>query len=200
MNDEDKIWFSGIFPYFRMLKRINELLILLISNNPNMEEQEDNFLDLTTELLRILPFKLIKDVDTKEVTGIELLKKDGILLLKEYFNDLEKDYNDIINNNFIELVQIIKIRNKFVHEPHNIKCVCFSCGGKHAYVGFEYKEEYLELNTDYLIEIIKELNIVFEKIKIKFESKVSELDEKDKEHPYILNLFNNYFENYNSNL
>ena len=64
MKEEDKIWFNGVYPYFRMQKEINNLLILLKKFNTDMEEQEDNFLKLTTELLRILPFKI--DVDKKD--------------------------------------------------------------------------------------------------------------------------------------
>ena len=57
MREEDKIWFNGVYPYFRMQKEINNLLILLKKFNTDMEEQEDNFLKLTTELLRILPLR-----------------------------------------------------------------------------------------------------------------------------------------------
>lgn len=199
MNEEDKIWFSGVYSYFRMQKEINNLLILLKKFNPNMEEQEDNFLRLTTELLRILPFKL--EVDKKDnsiITGIYLLVNDGILLLSKEFSFLENDYNNIINTYFVDLVQIIKVRNKYIHEPHNIKCTMFLCGGKNAKAGFKYKEEYYELNTDSLIKIIKEINCVFRKIQTKFEDVVERLNEKDKNHPYIENMKNNYFLDYNN--
>lgn len=201
MKEEDKIWFNGVYPYFRMQKEINNLLILLKKFNTDMEEREDNFLKLTTELLRILPFKI--DVDKKDnsiITGIHLLMNDGILLLNNYFPYLKNDYNNIINTYFIDLVQIIKIRNKYIHEPHNIKCTMFLCGGNNAKAGFKYKEEYYELNTDSLIKIIKEINKVFEKIKEKFRNKVDELSDEEQSHPYIQNVFNYYFENYNKDI
>ena len=201
MKEEDKIWFNGVYPYFRMQKEINNLLILLKKFNTDMEEQEDNFLKLTTELLRILPFKI--DVDKKDnsiITGIHLLMNDGILLLNNYFPYLKNDYNNIINTYFIDLVQIIKIRNKYIHEPHNIKCTMFLCGGNNDKAGFKYKEEYYELNTDSLIKIIKEINIVFNKIKEKFRNKVDELSDEEQSHPYIQNVFNYYFENYNKDI
>lgn len=200
MADEDKIWFNGIYPYFRMLKRINELLLLLKENNTNMEEQEDNFLELTSVLIRLIPYKLEYDRNKNIITGIKLIKSDGILLLGEYLNDIERDYDKILKNNFVELVQIIKIRNKYIHEPHNIKCVCFTCGGNNAYACFKYKETNYELNTEKLVEIIKKLNDVYKKIELYFLYKVNELEEKDKDHPYILNMINNYFKDYNSNL
>lgn len=198
MSEEDKVWFNGVYPYFRMQKEINNLLILLKKFNPNIEEQEDNFLRLTTELLRILPFKLEVDKnDNSIITGIHLLVNDGILLLSKEFSYLENDYNNIINMYFADLVQIIKVRNKYIHEPHNIKCSMFLCGGNNAEASFKYKEEHYELNTDSLIEIIKEINIVFNKIKEKFKNKVNELTDEEKEHPYIKNIFENYFEDYN---
>ena len=200
MNDEDKIWFNGIYPYFRMLRKINELLLLLMQNNPQMEEQENIFLEITSELLRLLPYKLEYKKDKKEITGIKLLMNDGILLLSKYLNNIESDYNMILKDNFDELVQTIRIRNKYIHEPHNIKCVCFTCGGNNTYAGFEYKEDFLELNTEKLIEIVKKLNDIYKKIEIQFLDKVNELSEIDKNHPYILNMINNYFKDYNSKL
>lgn len=200
INEEDRIWFNGIYPYLRMLKKINKLLILLIRDNTSIEEQEDNFLELTSELLRILPFKLEIDNKTKTIIGIKILTTDGILLLKEYFEDLEKDYTNIVNTNFVELVETIKIRNKYIHEPHNIKCVYFSCGGNNTHACFEYKRQHFELNTDLLIKLIIELNNVFEKIKLKFKNKVDELNDEEKSHPYIQNILNNYWKNYNSEL
>lgn len=200
MDKEDKVWFDGVYPYFRMLKKINELLLLLKENNPKMEEQEDNFLELTSELLRLIPYKIEYDKDEDIITGIKLLKSDGIMLLSEYFNNIESDYTNILNDNFAELIQIIKIRNKFIHEPHNIKCVCFTCGGNNTYACFKYKDTILELDTERLIEIIKKLNDVYKKIELKFLNKVNELEENEKNHSYILNMKNNYFKDYNSKL
>lgn len=192
MNKKDKVWFNGIYPYFRMLKKINKLLVLQVNLTPHLEKQEDNFFELTSELLRILPFK----IDMEKMT-IQLLKKDGILLLKDYFDDLENDYESIVNDNFKTLFQIIKIRNKYIHEPHNIKCVDFSYSRGHTRAGFKYKNEYFELGTEEIIKIVEGLNNTFEKIQIKCKNKVAELDEKDKDHPYILNLIDNYFMDYN---
>lgn len=198
MNQKDKIWVNGIYPYFRILKRINNLLVLLIKENYNMEQQEDVFLELTSELLRILPFKLEQNKET--IIGIKLLNKSGILLLEKYFKDLNNDYVQIINDNFVSLVQIIKIRNKYIHEPHNIKCICFICGGKSTRAGFKYKNENLDLNTDSLVKIIREINCVFYKIQIKFEKYINNLDEDEQNHPYILNMKNNYLLDYNKKL
>ena len=200
MDKEDKVWFDGVYPYFRMLKKINELLLLLKENNPKMEEQEDNFLELTSELLRLIPYKIEYDKDEDIITGIKLLKSDGIMLLSEYLNDIESDYDIILKDNFVELVQIIKIRNKYIHEPHNIRCVCFTCGSNNTDACFEYRETIYELNTEKLVEIIKKLNDVYKKIELKFLNKVNELEENEKNHSYILNMKNNYFKDYNSKL
>ena len=200
MNSEDKVWCNGIYPYFRILKRINELLILLIKESYDIEQKEDFFLELTSELLRVLPFKLEYDKKSKIITGIKLLDNSGILLLEKYFKDLKNDYTQIINDNCIALIQIIKIRNRYIHEPHNIKCICFVCGCNSTRAGFEYKNEKLDLNTDSLIKIIKEINSIFRKIQIKFEKYVEKLEEKDKVHPYVLNMKKNYLLDYNKNL
>lgn len=197
MKEEDKIWMNGVYPYFRIQKEINNLLILLKKFNTNIEEQEDNFFKLSTELLRILPFKLVHEKDINIVTGINLLTGDGILLLKNYFPYLENDYKHIINNYFVDFVQIVKIRNKYMHEPHNINCTMFVCSGNNAMAGFKYKKNYYGLNTDSLIKIVKEINIVFNKIKEDFKNKVNELSSEEKANPYIQNVFDNYYDDYN---
>ena len=191
MNEEDREWFNGIYPYLKMLVKINYKLDELVKDNNDekvIEHEADIFFDLSSELIRLLPFKLDYD-ESKEVTmGITLVKKDGILLLKNHFDEIENDYKEIIDKYFADLVQIIKIRNKYIHEPHNIKCDCFVFGRDHAYASFKYKEENYELSTDSLVEIVDQLNNSFKKIEKKFKLKINDLDIIERDHPYIKNV------------
>lgn len=51
-------WISFIYTYFRMLEKINNTLKITINNNTDMreDEKEDNFFEITTQLLRLIPF------------------------------------------------------------------------------------------------------------------------------------------------
>ena len=198
MNKEDKIWLEGIYPYFRILKKINELLIQLKNDNIEIEAIEDDFLELSSEMLRLLPYKL--DYDEGTICGIDVIGENGILLLDKYFGFIKINYDKITKEYFTELSQIIIIRNKYIHEPHNIKCVCFTFGKNDSYACFKYKNKSFSINTNKLTNIIKDINDVFQKIKIKFLNEIEKLESKDKDHPYIINIITNYFDNYNSNL
>lgn len=168
MNEEDREWFNGIYPYLRMLVKMNYMLDDLVKFDKSIENKVDIFFDLSSELMRLLPYKLEYDKNTGIIMKIDLLTNDGILLLRRHFDNLENDYQKMIDKYFVDLVQIIKIRNKYIHEPHNIQCDCFLFGDNHAYAGFKYKKEDYELNTNSLIEIVHSLNNTFKEIEKKF--------------------------------
>ena len=71
MKEEDKIWFNGVYPYFRMQKEINNLLILLKKFNTDMEEQEDNFIsEFIEELKNALENTINKKQNRKEENNV----------------------------------------------------------------------------------------------------------------------------------
>lgn len=193
MTENDREWFNGCSVYFRILNKINELLLKIISDNMELqpEENEEYFYEMANQLLRLLPYT----VDTKN--NVAKLLDDGILLLKKYFVDIKQDYENIINKYSDILIKIIKIRNKFIHEPHNIKWA-YTVGGKTSCsIGLYYKNDLQTISTIELTEIVISLNNAYKKILKQFKDKVDELEEEQKNHPYIENVLKFDFDYYN---
>lgn len=128
--------------------------------------------------------------------NVAKLLDDGILLLKKYFVDIKQDYENIINKYSDILIKIRKIRNKFIHEPHNIKWA-YTVGGKTSCsIGLYYKNDLQTISTIELTEIVISLNNAYKKILKQFKDKVDELEEQ-KNHPYIENVLKFDFNYYN---
>ena len=171
-----------------MLDNINNDLTEIIRNNANNDiyKKIELFYNITSELLRLLPYKYIKEEDK-----IVLDNKSGILLLSDKVDFLEEKYTKILT--FSEyhkvLMDMHKIRNKYIHEPHNISCA-FSVGGASiCFMGLYYKTQLLSISSVTLSPIVYYLNKVFDKIKSDA-LKVIEQNDKYKEYPYYDKLIN----------
>lgn len=151
-----------IYTYFEILKNINLSFRKLIKYNLKIEEKEDLFYIISGEILRLFPFKIKYDENNNFLYELE---NDGIMLLKEEIKDLNDIYKNILEKHYTILFQIKTIRNKYEHEPHNIKCVCFMNGKIYTEAIFKYKEKNLTLNTLDLYEFIFDINNEFKKIK-----------------------------------
>jgi len=159
-----------MYPYFRMLATINENLNTLINTNIDRapHENEELFYQLASELVRLLPCKFNYKYDgTIDYTKTALDKKTGVLLLSAEVPFLLQKYEHIIANVKCSkaLSAITRIRNKYEHEPHNIR-FAFSVGGNTSCsLSLTYKTEYLTISTIYLSNIILELNRIFDEVK-----------------------------------
>ena len=179
MNEEQRVWMNGIYPYLRMLVRINENFLKL-SNRLTEKNTEDIFFDMSTDLLRLLPYK-IKD----EKVCILILLNDGIIKLKKYFDFLKEDYKKILEKHSNILIDIIKIRNKYIHEPHNINWTGYLYSENNCYMEFLYENEIYQMNTEDLKKIIFQLNSIFIEIQEKFRTEINNLSNDMQDHPYI---------------
>lgn len=179
---------NNLYPYFKMLDNINNDLTELIKNNKDNDlyKNEELFYKITSELLRILPYKYNKNDDK-----LKLDRNSGILLLNNKINYIEEKYTKILDFEYFYdvLKDIHIIRNKYIHEPHNISCA-FSVGGTSiCSMGLYYKTQLLSISSISLTPIIYYLNKVFEMIK-KDAMNLIEKNEKYKEYPYYKTFIN----------
>ena len=195
MKYETTNYINNLYPYFKILENINNDLKEVIRHNKNNEsyQNEELFYNITSELLRLLPYKY-----NKKDKSIILDNKSGILLLADRIDYIENQYNKILNfDRFHDVLKDIhKIRNKYIHEPHNISCA-FSVGGTSYSMCLYYKTQLLSISSISLVPIVYYLNKVFEMIKI-YAIKLIEQDEKYKDYPYYEIIKNFNFNKQNS--
>lgn len=152
---------EGLYPYFRILNKINKNLTSLIKvrNNNRSYDNQEKFYYITSELTRLLPYK-------EKDNMLVLDYKSGILLLWKSNKNIENYYSLIINNESYNktLKNVLKIRNKFIHEPHNISCGFHQKTPSIYSIGVYYKTDLLYVSTISLAPIIYYINKVFEEI------------------------------------
>ena len=182
MDNETTTFLNNLYPYFKMLDNINNDLTKVIKDNVknNPFQNEELFYNITSELLRLLPYKYKKQDDC-----LILDNKSGILLFSNKIDFIEEKYNKILN--FEKFHKVLKdihtIRNKYIHEPHNIS-TAFSVGGTSmCSMGLFYKNRLLSIGTVSLAAVVYYLNIIFERIQKEARKLMDSIDEY-KEYPY----------------
>lgn len=166
MDVDTKEYLGNIFTYMSILDNINKVLNRLVKNNIKYSPEKNMklFYVLVTEIIRLIPYSYNRNKD------VFYLKDDGILLLKNKISYIVEDYKNVLRKYSIKqsLINIYCVRNKFIHEPHNLS-FCFSVGGQNSYsLGIYYKEELQELSTLDLQVVVRELNFIYEKIRLEF--------------------------------
>lgn len=154
MNDYK--WIESINTYFYIIEQINEHFYKMRRTFNHDEIEEESFF-LCIEILRMIPF------EGKE--ELQLIKKDGICLLRKNIPFLIEELNKILQKNGEILKKIKKIRNKYEHEPHNVNSVFSTGSGAYAGIGFYCNKDLVSINTMELTYIIYDLNILMNKIK-----------------------------------
>lgn len=188
MESETTKFLNNLYPYFKRLDNINNDLTKVIRSNKDNDsyQNEELFYNITSELLRLLPYKY-----NEKDKSIILDNKSGILLLADKIDYIENKYKKILNfDRFHDVLKDIhKIRNKYIHEHHNIS-YAFSVGGTSiCSMGLYYKNQLLSISSVSLAPIVYYLNKVFEMIK-NDSVKLIEQDEKYKEYPYYETFIN----------
>lgn len=192
---------NALSGYIEILYEINKSLIKLCGTDPyvNYLDNDKDILNIIREIPRIVPYSY--DKSSKELT---LNIKDGLLEFNEDVPFLYESYKTILSKHYSFLNNIRKIRNKFEHKIHGIT-FNYSAGSPTCFsYGFNVEEEIVSLSSTDLINLFKELNILFSKtINYILES----LDMPDIiSHPYFKRLkrfdfieFNNIYEDKNLN-
>ena len=188
MNKKTRKFLNNLYPYFKMLNNININLTKIINGNKNNEpyQNEELFYNITSELLRLFPYK--RD---KKTGKLYIDKESGILLLSKKIIYIEDKYDIIINfEKFHEVLKdVLKIRNKYIHEPHNISYAFSLSGTSTCSMNLYYKTQLLHISTVTLAPIIYYLNKIFDKIK-KDALAIIEQDSIYKSYPYYDTLVN----------
>lgn len=141
--------------YLFIVERINNHFNKMRRTSEHAEIEEEAFY-LCIEILRMVPF------DGKE--ELQLIKKDGICLLKNNIDFLIEDLNKILQKNAEIFKKIKKIRNKYEHEPHNVNSAFSTGSGAYAGIGFYCKKDLVSINTMELTYIIYDLNKLMNRI------------------------------------
>lgn len=148
-------WIKDIEIYMYIVERMNEHFNNMRRTSNHNEIEEEAFY-LCTEILRMIPF------EGKE--KLQIIKKDGICLLKNDIYFLIEDLNIILQKNTDILKKIKKIRNKYEHEPHNVNSAFSTGSGAYSGIGFYCKNELISINTMEVTYIIYDLNILMNKL------------------------------------
>lgn len=148
-------WIENLNIYLFIVERINNHFNKMRRTSEHAEIEEEAFY-LCVEILRMVPF------DGKE--KLQLIKKDGICLLKNNIDFLIEDLNKILQKNAEIFKKIKKIRNKYEHEPHNVNSAFSTGSGAYAGIGFYCKKDLVSINTMELTYIIYDLNKLMNKI------------------------------------
>lgn len=199
-------WVNGISYYCRLLYKTNQNVIKLsdLSANSQCEitEAEDLIYQICEAINILVPFQ----VDNNNSVFLATDKRYyGILNFKEDIKFLYEELEKLVNKNQESLFSIKIIRNKREHEAFNILAESFYSGNDlPIIVNFKYRNKMYRIDCEKIINIMKALNVIFDKI-------INELElfaARYREDYHVVPYFNKYcnlkfkrFNNiYNSNV
>ena len=188
MNIEIANSLSG---YIETLYILNQKLIKLCGTNVSIkyEFSHKEILDILQDIPRLVPYSITNGV-------LKCINSDGLLEYRENISYLYFDYNKILENNYEILDKIRKIRNKYEHKMHEIKRT-FSASGKYCYFEFNFKikHETIKIEANELINLLKQINILFAKLIKDIKNCIS--DEDKINYPYYNRITRFNFEDFN---
>lgn len=175
-------WIEGISYYCRVLYKTNQRIIQLADLDcvKEMEELDDYFYEIAENIVTLIPCS----ANDKRV---KLCTDDGIFDFIDELDFLENDIEEIFNKNMEVFHKIKIVRNKHEHVAHRI-WVGFASSGTSSLVSVTYKhdEKLYKLSCEEFIEIIKEVNKLFDKIIERFKKFREDYMKNNKEeHPYL---------------
>lgn len=201
MDEKTKELLEGVYPYFKILENVNIHLRELISKNIDNKPYDNTelFYYIATDITRLLPIKGYAWENGKKYCLPSLDRRSGILLLSNKIDYLESEYKKFIENKKCRqaLGYILTIRNKYVHQPHNL-AFCFSVGGKTSCsMGIYFKDKLQSISTIWLTNIVRDLNRIFEKIRQQCLSATENCESKYKDYPCYKFIQDTSFEEFN---
>lgn len=202
MEIEKRKFLEGVYPYFVILDNLNiELLQLIRQNTENqLHENQELFYKICSDLIRLYPIKFDKNSDgSRAIETAHIDKGTGILLLSKYIPFLQDEFNRLIKDEkcTVAFSEILTIRNKYTHEPHNMRFSYYIGGDTSCTIGMYYKDKSLSISTIWLTNILCELNLIFERIKDLYMDVISKCDDKYKEYPCCMKIYNCHLSKYN---
>lgn len=175
-------WIGMVSRYFLILYDTNKKVIRLSSLDACGDEFiiENLFMEIVQNICRLVPYYKLKD---KEKVYLST-QKEGILSFKKDITYLENEYKELFKNNYDTFLRVKKIRNKVEHSVHEVKFnCCYSGSTSLPEIGFKIKKQTIMIKTEELVEILKSLNDLFEKLVCDMKNIAFQFGETD--HPYI---------------
>ena len=197
MNITTKTYLDNLYVYLKIMNNINKVLKKII--NTNWTTAPDNttelFYLLTSEILRIMPYK-------REENKIILETQDGIFQLKGKLNYIEEEYNKLATDEKLtkSFLDILTVRNKFTHEPHNLSFGFSVSGENSCSIGIYYKNSLQMLSTIDIQVIVKKLNIIFIHIRKDFINLVKKDYKEYMKYPMYKKVLTYKFEKFNDSI
>lgn len=158
--------------YFKTLFVMNQRLIIVCGMGDKNFEDDKTFLDILHDIPRMIPFST-----QKGKTGVHIQNRNGLLEFGDKIDYLKSDYETIIANHQDTLIRVNRIRNKSEHNMHraavrslhwhNRQSCDFTYDLKYNLEGYTYaveKEKGISINSDELINLFKDLNLLFSKL------------------------------------
>ena len=182
---------SSLSGYIETLYNLNQKLIKLCGTNVSLkyEFSHKEILDIIQDIPRLVPYSNNDGI-------LECSNSDGLLEYRKEIPYIIGDYNEILKNNYNILNKIRKIRNKYEHKMHEIKRRS-SISGKYSYFEFVFKvkNEIIKIEAKELVDLLKQLNVLFSKLIKDIKKNIS--DEDKIRHPYYKRITRFDFENFN---
>ncbi|MBQ3058370.1 MAG: hypothetical protein IJD00_05420 [Clostridia bacterium] len=153
---------NSVGGYLETLYDVNVKLIKLCGMDVmnSYEKDERLVLDIIQDICRLFPYK-----HDKKNNILKLAAKDGLLEFSNVFDFLEKDFSNILNDNYEFLDSIRQIRNKYEHKMHDVKIVGEEDGTFSLFdFDFVIGEKDIILCVGNFITLLTQLNSVYSKI------------------------------------
>ncbi len=188
---------KALFRYFEALYNLNKNLLTLCGTNAyhHADGQEDYIDEIIITIPRLIPFKFRRNSDE-----IILINTDGLMRFSNDILCISRDYENIFHTHYDFLVKTKKIRNKLEHEIDNAR-VKSSCSSPASVFHVTYTiddetgEKSFTIDSEELIQMVKDLNALFSKIQKEVRTFASQIDkETDK---YLWRLTRYDFINFN---
>ena len=123
-----------------------------------------NYTNIILSIIQDIP-RLIPYCYNNENNSLEVSDKDGLIEFNSELNDIKTKYEEILKKNNCSLDKIRKIRNKYEHKMHNIKEKGNGSGTSTLFdFTFDVNGEQLDICAFEIINIFKELNILYSRI------------------------------------
>lgn len=193
-------WVNGISYYCRLLYKTNQNILRLIDLSAYSQTEIFKAEDLIYEICDALNILIPYQVDNDEEVYIPKNKRYyGILNFENDLAFLHDDIQKIIEKNKDSLYIIKNIRNKREHEAFNISAKSFYSGNDlPIIVYFEYQGKRFGIESSNFLEIIKDINKIFDKIIYEFNTFAKNNIDNFGENPYYRKYGKLNFERFNN--
>ena len=183
---------DSLFCYLEVLYKVNQNTLKLCG--------ADIYCNTIYHIQKLV-YEIIRDIPTLipyicKGNELELQNSDGLLEYQKDISYLKETYSKILNSNRNTIDNIRKIRNKYEHKMHVLDNPLSFSGSTSLYsIVIKLNKNKIKVETEELIKLIKDLNILFSKI-VEDIRKYAE-DNKKTDYPYYKKIIRFNFIDFN---